>query len=284
MELTDNNWDEMELISISMVNVRPQVRKHFDAVRIDEMAASLKEVGQQQPILVLAKDKTYDLIYGECRLRAAQQLGWTTINAIVTIKELTESEILQRQLIENLQRVELCPIETAMGMQRLMQMDGLKAGAVATRLGKTAGCVSKLLGLLKLPEAIQQQVASGQIAASSAYGLSRVDDGQVRDQLADDLVSGRINRDGLARAIKTRTKKPQAEKTAVTSRATAALVGGKSLTVVAPALNMESFIDLLEEVLEEARKEHKKRTQLGTFIQLLRDRAMQPVLAEFVKT
>ncbi len=270
-----NSDDEIREILIADVIVDPQVRREFDLTPLNELAASLKESGQQQPILVRQRGNKFGLIFGERRLRAAQLAGWTKIRAIVTQVDLTESEIVQRQLIENMQRVDLCPLEVAKGMRQLMELNGMKAGVVATRLGVSAATVTKHLGLLKLPEAIQAKVASGKIAPSAAYELSRVSDDVDRDQLAEDLVAGRINRDGLAGAIKARSKSDKPKQSEVTTRVTALLGGGRTVTVLGPSLNLEGFIDLLEELLNKARKVRPQGVELGTFSKMLRDQAMQ---------
>ncbi len=270
-----NSDDEIREILIADVIVDPQVRKEFEPASLHELAASLKESGQQQPILVRERGDKFRLIFGERRLRAAHLAGWTNIRAIVTQVDLTESEIVQRQLIENMQRVDLCPLEVAKGMRQLMELNGMKAGVVATRLGVSAAKVTKYLGLLKLPGAIQEKVASGEIAPSAAYELSRVTSDADRDQLADDLVAGRINRDGLAGAIKARSKHDNAKQSEVTTRVTALLGGGRTVTVLGPSLNLEGFIEVLEELLAKARKVRPQGVELGTFSKMLRDQAMQ---------
>lgn len=276
--------DEVREILIADIMVSPQVRTEFESTPLTELAESLKEAGQQQPILVRSRGDKYALIFGERRLRAAQLAGWSKIRAIITHVDLTESEIVQRQLIENVQRVDLCPLEVAKGIRQLMELDGVKLAAVAKKLGISAAKATKLLSLLSLPESIQEKVARGEIVSSAGYELSRVDDDQMRTQLAEDLVAGRINRDGLVKEIKARTTTRKSAPSAVKSRATASLVGGATLTVVASSLNLEMFIEILEEVLEVARKEHKAGTQLGTFLQRLRDHAMRSDLAELTKT
>ncbi len=272
----DSPSDEMREIPIADIERRPQVRVEFDPAPLDELVASFQAVGQQSPILVRAEGEKYRLIYGERRLRAATLIGWTKVRAIITYVDLTESEILQRQLIENMQRVDLCPLEKAKGIQHLMELDGLKAGVVATRLGVSAATITKTLGLLKLPVAIQEQVASGKIPQSAAYDLSRVESDEERQQLADDLVAGRINRDGLAGAIKARGKTAvRPTNASASTRVTAPLTSGRFVTVAGPSLNLEGFIELLEELLAKARKVRPQGVELGTFIKMLRDQAMQ---------
>lgn len=275
-----NSDDEVREILIADIMVSPQVRTEFDPSSLTELSDSLKESGQQQPILVRSRGDKYALIFGERRLRAAQLAGWSKIRANVTHVDLTESEIVQRQLIENVQRVDLCPLEVAKGIRQLLELDGVKLAAVAKKLGISAAKATKLLSLLTLPDSMQEKVAKGEITSSAGYELSRVDDDQMRMQLAEDLVAGRINRDGLAGAIKARSRKPKADKPAVTTRVTAALPGGISVTVIGDALDLESFIEILDQLLGQARKIRPKGIELGTFIKILRDQAMQADLVQ----
>lgn len=278
---SDSGADELREIPIAAIQRRPQVRTEFEPGSLEELAASFKAVGQQQPILVRDEGDTFRLIYGDRRVQAAMLIGWTKIRAVVTHADLTESEILQRQIIENIQRVDLNPVDKAKGVQQLMEMDGLKAGVVATRLGTSAGSITKMLKVLTLPAAIQEQVASGKIPPSAAYELSRIGSDTEQQQLADDLVAGKLNRDGLAKAIKDRAKPATAEKSStVSSRATASLPGGRTVTVVGPALDLETFIAVLEELLGHARKERNKGIGLSTFVAMLRDQSLKSTLVE----
>ena len=267
--------EQIQYIPLDKIEVGTQVRKAFDEEAIDGLVASLKAVGQLQPIRVRKVADKFRVVCGERRTRAARLAGLTTLAAIIEVKDLSEGEVLQRQIIENCQRENLCPIEKARGITRLMEVTGWKIGEAAIKLGMSAGMATKLLGVLKLSETIQQQVASGAIAVSAAYELSRVDDAAVQSELAGELAAGRLNRDGLAGAIKARSRTPKAVTPALPSRVTAALPGGKSVTVVGPALDLESFIEILDEILNQARKVRHKGIELGTLVKMLRDQAMQ---------
>ena len=267
--------EQIQYIPLDQIEVGPQVRIAFDEEAIDGLVASLKAVGQLQPIRVRKVADKYRVVTGERRTRAARLAGLTTLAAIIEVKDLSEGDVLQRQIIENCQREDLCPIEKARGITRLMEATGWKIGEAATQLGMSAGMATKLLGILKLSEPIQQQVASGAIAVSAAYELSRVDDAAVRSELAGELAAGRLTRDGLAGAIKARSKTSTPHKRELTSRVTALLSGGRTVTVLGPSLNLEGFIEALEELLNKARKVRPQGVELGTFAKMLRDQAMQ---------
>lgn len=268
-------------IALGDVIVSEQVRKTFDPEFIQGLAASIQQVGQIAPVLVRQVGDKFSLIAGEQRFQALKLCGAKTVRAIVIEGEPTDGDTLVLQLVENMQRADLCPIEVANGIQALMAIKGVKAAAVATQLGISPAMVTKYLGLLKLPEPIQAKVVSGEIGMTAAYDLSRVTNAEDRDQLADDLSAGRINRDGLAKAIKARTKPVTAEKpSTVSSRATASLPGGRTVTVVGPALDLEAFIAALEELLGHARKERSKGIGLSTFVAMLRDQSLKSTLVE----
>ena len=136
-------------------SAKDQPRKHFDESGLAELAVSIKEHGIIQPIVVAPiKDGRYLLIAGERRLRASKIAGLKTIPAVVrTVKEL---ERLEMAMIENVQRVDLTPIEQAMGIEHLHQQFSLTYDAIAKKLGKAISTVNNLARLLQLPkEAIE---------------------------------------------------------------------------------------------------------------------------------
>lgn len=267
--------EQIQYIPLDKIEVEPQVRKSFDEESLESLVASLKAVGQLQPIRVRKVADKFRVVCGERRTRAARLAGLTTLAAIIEGRDLSEGEVLQRQIIENCQRENLCPIEKARGITRLMEVTGWKIGEAAAKLGMSAGMATKLLGVLKLAEPIQQQVASGAIAVSAAYELSRVDDAAVQSELAGELAAGRLTRDGLTGAIKARSNPNKPSKSELTTRVTALLSGGRTVTVTGPSLNLEGFIELVEELLTKARKVRPQGVELGTFAKMLRDQAMQ---------
>lgn len=212
---------------------------------------------------------------------ALQRNGAKTVRVTVLTGTQDEADTLVLQLVENMQRAALCPLEIADGIQALMSAKGLKATAVASLLGVTAPTVTKYLGVPKLSKSIQAKVASGEIPLTAAYELSRVASDEEREQLANDLTSGKLNRDSLTRAIKVKAregKEPKEPKAPSTSRATASLPGGRTVTVTGTDLDLETFIEALEDVLGKARKERVKGTSLSTFTALLRDQSIQATL------
>lgn len=159
------------VIDLARVSPDPdQPRKEFDAEELDNLAASLKEVGQIEPIRVRydADADTYMIIAGERRYRAAKQAGMSTIQAIVDERDLTADRITVLQLIENALRVDLAPLEAAAAYKALMETWACNQTLLAERLHISQSKISRTLSLLDLPAESQQQVASGKVAPSRA--------------------------------------------------------------------------------------------------------------------
>lgn len=147
-----------------------QPRQELHPEKLEELAASIREKGVIQPVLVRTRaDGSFELIAGERRLRAAQQLGFTELPAIV--RDVEDGEALQLSLIENIQREELNPLEEAQAYQQLITDFGISQERIAQVLGKSASAVSNTLRLLKLPEEIQSALRQGKISMGHARSI-----------------------------------------------------------------------------------------------------------------
>lgn len=155
-----------------------QPRQEFDSAALEGLAASIKEFGLLQPIVVSrhetetphGRDVEYHLIAGERRWRAAAIAGLPTMPAIIR-EEPSEEIKLELALIENIQRADLNPIETAKAYQRLVHEFGLTQKAIADRMGKSQESVSNNLRLLTLPEKVQQAIAHGHLSEGHARAI-----------------------------------------------------------------------------------------------------------------
>ncbi len=148
-----------------------QPRTHFDAAELDELAASIREHGVLQPLIVTrsATPDLYTLIAGERRLLAARQAGLAAVPVI--IREASRQELLELALVENVQRADLSPLEAAEAYRQLHEDFHLSQEAVAARVGKSRVAVANTLRLLKLPEAIKQALAENRISEGHARAL-----------------------------------------------------------------------------------------------------------------
>lgn len=152
---------------------RRQPRTHFADDALNALAASIREVGVLQPIVVRAEDDGYELIAGERRWRAARMAGLAEIPALV--RSTTDTGTLIEALIENVQREDLTPLEEASAYQELVDT-GLTHDEVAKRVGKSRTAVSNTLRLLQLPAPIQGMLDRNEITAGHARALLGVDD------------------------------------------------------------------------------------------------------------
>jgi len=185
---------------------------------------------------------------------------------------LDEGAVIQRQLISNVLREALSPLDTARAIQQLIATTGWSAGQVADNLAFSNAKVTRLLALLRLPAAIIEQVEAGKISASSAYELARVNDADRQAALAQQMAAGQLTRDAAAGKRKA-AKRGGQQGECYPSRVTAILGESRSITVASTGLTLDRFITLIEEVLAKARRERSRGTELGTFISLLRDQA-----------
>ncbi|MBI3580733.1 MAG: ParB/RepB/Spo0J family partition protein [Nitrospinae bacterium] len=152
-----------------IVRNRYQPRLNFDAESIKELAASIKENGVIQPVLLHKVEEGYELIAGERRYRAAKLLGMSAVPAIV--KSIQRVEALELAIIENIQREDLNPVEQAKAFKMLMDEFSLTQEQVAKKVGKERSTVANFLRLLKLPEEIQRDLESGRLTMGHARAL-----------------------------------------------------------------------------------------------------------------
>jgi ParB family chromosome partitioning protein len=184
-----------------------QPRKDFGQEAIDRLAASFRKYGQLQPIRVrweagLAKRI---VISGERRYRAAIEAGLEQVACIFVEGELTPSEILQEQMIENCLWEDLKPIEQAKAYRQLMDLHGWTAKQLADELHISQATISRSLALLALPDDLQGQVDAGSVPASAAYEIAKVKDDAVRQDIVDQVVAGSMTRDEVADAVREST-------------------------------------------------------------------------------
>jgi ParB family transcriptional regulator, chromosome partitioning protein len=164
-------------IPLAQIRSNPfQPRKTFQKTELDELRESLKTSGLLQPITVRPspKESGFELIAGERRFRAASDLGWETIPAVV--KEMNDQEILTLALVENLQRADLNPIEEAQGYDQLIRDFGHTQQSVATLVGKDRSTVANVLRILQLPASVRKLIEQGKLTSGQARPLLGLED------------------------------------------------------------------------------------------------------------
>lgn len=163
--------DRIEQLPLDSLQANPhQPRQHFDDTALAELAASIKRHGVVQPLVITpVKNGTYTLIAGERRWRAARLAGLKTVPAIIRTSE--ELEQLELALIENVQRVDLSPLEQAVSIERLHEQFSLAYETIAQRLGKATSTVHNTVRLLRLPEGARDALAAGHISEGHARAI-----------------------------------------------------------------------------------------------------------------
>lgn len=175
---------------VAVDRIRPnpyQPREEFKDESLDELAASIEEVGIIQPITVRATgDGEFEIISGERRLRAARRAGMEQLPAFV--RRANSEEMLEMALVENVQREELNPIEIAFGYQRLVEECGLTQEEVAQRVSKSRATVSNFLRLLHLPPRIQAALRAKEVAMGHARALIALEDEEAQLEILDETI------------------------------------------------------------------------------------------------
>jgi ParB family chromosome partitioning protein len=165
-----------------------QPRQNFDEDALDELAASIGEVGLLQPVVVRrVMPSRYELVMGERRWRACQRAGLEYIPAIVRVT--SDDELLREALMENLHREQLNPLEEAAAYQQLLDDFGATHDELARKVGRSRPHITNTLRLLNLSPRVQQRVAAGVLSAGHARALLSLDDGAAQDQLAHRIVA-----------------------------------------------------------------------------------------------
>jgi len=175
---------------VAVERIRPnpyQPRQEFSEESLDELAASIEQIGVIQPITVRAlEDGQFEVISGERRLRAARRAGIEHLPAFV--READSAEMLEMALVENVQREELNPIEIALGYQRLVEECGLTQEEVAERVSKSRATVSNFLRLLRLPSRIQAALRDKEVTMGHARALIAMDDEEAQVELLEEAI------------------------------------------------------------------------------------------------
>lgn len=188
----DDERSGVKKIKITAIDPNPyQPRKIFDEQKIQELAGSIKQHGIVQPIAVKRQGDRYMIIAGERRWRAARAAGLSEIPAV--IMNLSEKEIIEVALIENLQREDLNPIEEAQGIKLLIEQYKLTQEEVADRLGRSRPAIANTLRLLNLSPQIQDHLISGKLTEGHARALLGISDPKLRDQVAQRVLERGLN-------------------------------------------------------------------------------------------
>ena len=189
---------------------REQPRKNFDEDSLQELAESLKQFGMLQPILVQNRGDYYEIIAGERRWRAAKIAGLKEVPVIV--RELTDQEIVEISLIENIQRENLNPIEEAQAYKRLLTEFHLKQDEVAERVSKSRTAVTNSMRLLKLCDEVQKMVVDDMISTGHARALISIEDPEEQYLIAQKIFDEKLSVREVEKLVKDLHKPPKPPK------------------------------------------------------------------------
>ncbi len=185
------NKEDVVEINIDELRVNPyQPRKFFKDEALQELAASIKEHGVFQPIIVKKSIKGYEIIAGERRVRASKIAGLDKIPAIV--RNLSDELMMEIALLENLQRENLSCIEEANAYKSMLTTLGLTQELLATKVGKSRSHITNMLGLLRLPQSVQDLVNNGDLSMGHARVLSKIEDNDKIIELANKIIDEKL--------------------------------------------------------------------------------------------
>lgn len=211
---TQNESKESEtMVKITMVEPnREQPRKNFDEDALLELADSIKQFGLLQPILVQDRKDHYEIIAGERRWRAAKLAGLKEVPVI--IRNLTEQEIVEISLIENIQRENLNPIEEALAYKKLLTEFHLKQDELAERVSKSRAAVTNSMRLLKLCDEVQNMVVEEMITTGHARALLAIEDPELQYTYAQKIFDEKLSVRDVEKLVKNINKPEKPKKVA----------------------------------------------------------------------
>lgn len=264
--LPQADWQgAVQEIDVDRIELNPdQPRKEFEQEGLQQLADSIREVGLLQPILVTEEMGRYRIVAGERRYRAARLAGLRAVPVIE--KQFSPEEVMLAALVENLQREDLNPMESAAAIRRLMDLGGLTQEEAARQLGKSRPAVANLLRLLTLPSAVQELVRANDLSEGHARVLAGVKGAARQEMLARQAVNQGLS----VRALEALCRKPEvtphpvpampapelrdfAERlqraTGVRAQITGDLKRGKLTLTYRSAQELESLYQALEQVL-----------------------------------
>ena len=183
--------EEIVELKLDELRVNPyQPRKKFDDDALNELALSIKEHGVFQPIIVKKSIKGYEIIAGERRCRASRIAGKETIPAI--IRNFTDEQMMEIALLENLQRENLSAIEEAVAYKSMLEKLNLTQDELAKKVGKSRSHITNILGLLRLPNEVQQMVIKNEISMGHARAISKLESQNEMINLANQIVNEKL--------------------------------------------------------------------------------------------
>lgn len=202
--------EDDKVVEIPLTQLRPnpyQPRKTFNEESIQELASSIREHGVIQPIIVRSVIKGFEIIAGERRYRASQVAGKPTIPAVV--KKLSDRDVMEIALIENIQREDLNALELAIAYQAIMDQFSLTQEELSAKVGKSRSHVANFLRLLQLPEEIKQYVSRGTLSMGHARAIAGIKTDAIKKSIANQSIDQQWSVRELEEVIKKLDESPK---------------------------------------------------------------------------
>lgn len=202
-EVKSSKTEKDGVIKVNISKVEPnrdQPRKNFDEDKLQELADSIRTHGILDPLLVVKRDDYYMIVGGERRWRAANIVGLKELPVIV--KDLTDKEIVEISLIENIQREDLNPIEEAQTYKKLLEEYGMKQDEIAERVSKNRTTITNSIRLLKLCDKVQQMLIDDKISTGHARALIGVEDAEQQLILAEKVFDEKLSVREIEKLVK----------------------------------------------------------------------------------
>lgn len=196
------------VIEVKINDIEPntnQPRKYFDTEKLEQLAESIRKHGVVQPIIVRRENGTYRIVAGERRWRAARLAGLTTIPVIE--KDLSNKQIMEIALIENIQREDLNPIEEAEAYHRLLNEFNMTQEELSNSIGKSRSAIANTIRLLGLLDKVKEKLIEGRITSGHARALLAIDNRELQEKLCDEIIDKNLT----VRQVELLVKKKLAE-------------------------------------------------------------------------
>lgn len=261
--------ETIQYVEVELIVVKSQVRDALEGEQPEGLAQSMKAVGLQQPVRLRREGVQLVIVDGERRYWAAKLLGWKQIPAIIEERDLSEAEVIQRQLIANCHRKALKPAEFGQAVEDLIAATGWKLVDVRGVTGFSIASLSRHRPLATLPSTIRQQVDAGDIPANTAYHLARLTDPVEQEKLAEAVAAGELTRDAVCAKVSALNHGAASEKASL-SRVKVSMAQA-AVTISGPDLTPETITDLLAELLKRARRAISRGVAGHSFLLALRE-------------
>lgn len=255
----------LKTLDRAMLDADPdQPRQDMDSEELKQLALSIRDLGQLQPVIVYRMDDRFRLVDGHRRHAALALLGHETVSAIVLEQAPDADTLLMTQLAANCMRVGLKPTERARAYQRLKESRGWTNSALAEALHVSKSTVTLTLSYLKLPEALQTKLDKGELAGSTAYTISRAPDGATKQELIAKATQGSLKRnEAQSHASRRRDRRHH--------RVTFELEAGSVTVATREQLGLPELTAILKQLQRECRKGTQHSWDVTTLMRVVAD-------------